>query len=145
MAECGCRILGIDSSCEDMESLLRPRSSTSIIHCPRHSESNVARLEARVKELETVLSAWHSQFGTTQLYHATDRLRAAEDRVQRLARRVRVLEEGLRRHGRHDRDCKLCRCTPLIGHMELYHTSEGHKASNCTCGFATLLTTGGVG
>mgnify|MGYP001604592635 CR=1 FL=1 len=54
-------------------------------------ESHIAVLTAQVQELQTVLKAWQSQFGTTQLTHARERLRCAEDRVPALEAQVQAL------------------------------------------------------
>ncbi len=53
---------------------------------------DVGKLERRVAELETMLGAWTSVFGTTQLTHAKDRLDAAESQVSALNRKILVLE-----------------------------------------------------
>lgn len=50
------------------------------------------------KELETILSAWHETFGTTQLTHAKDNLASKEERIRQLshsntARRVEMQQE----------------------------------------------------
>ena len=42
----------------------------------------VKELEGKLEQSETILSAWHSIFGTTQLSHASDRLKIAERAVE---------------------------------------------------------------
>lgn len=51
----------------------------------------------RIKELETVLGAWHSIFGTTQLSHAEARLNAAEDKARLEGFRAKEAESSLTR------------------------------------------------
>lgn len=43
----------------------------------------------KVKELETVLDAWYSVFGTTQLTHALARLEFAEGELEKLKRNLK--------------------------------------------------------
>jgi phage shock protein A len=47
-------------------------------------KQNCKELEERVKELECVIDAWHTIFGTTQLTHAQARLEVAESKVAKL-------------------------------------------------------------
>lgn len=55
--------------------------------------TNLKPLEDRIKELEGVLEAWHTIFGTTQLTHAKDRLDVAERELEKLKRRVPLSEK----------------------------------------------------
>jgi hypothetical protein len=58
----------------------------------------VDRRNHEVQGLTAELDAWHSAFGTTQLTHATERLRVAEFERDALAERVRELEHDLAAH-----------------------------------------------
>lgn len=46
------------------------------------------KLQQQLKESETVLSAWHSVFQTSQLSHASERLSVAERTVERLQQQL---------------------------------------------------------
>ena len=46
----------------------------------------------RIEELETILSAWHNIFSTTQLSHASERLNVAENKVIKLEAQLQQLE-----------------------------------------------------
>ncbi len=55
----------------------------------------VGELEAKIKELETVLDAWHDVFGTTQLTHAKARLDEAENFSLKKTQGVVMSEEEI--------------------------------------------------
>lgn len=47
------------------------------------AEKGLEVQKQKVKEIEIVLNAWHEIFGTTQLTHAAERLRVAEEKAHR--------------------------------------------------------------
>ena len=57
-------------------------------HIPLHNlypdNCCLCKAEEKIKELECVLSAWYTIFGTTQLTHAEDRLNSAEKELNKL-------------------------------------------------------------
>lgn len=56
----------------------------SCFHCKNVQErvaQQVKSLQEKAMALEGVIEAWHSQFGTSQLTHARERLRVAEENV----------------------------------------------------------------
>ncbi len=53
-------------------------------------EKYYASKEQRIKELECILGAWHNIFGTTQLTHADDRLRVAEEKASKISSVERI-------------------------------------------------------
>lgn len=55
-------------------------------------EHHILAERKRAEELATVLSAWHSAFGTTQLTHASDRLSRAEEDNKKKDREIERLK-----------------------------------------------------
>ena len=55
----------------------------------------VSSLRKALAEAKTVLEAWQTVFGTTQLTHAKDRLDAAEKLVEQAKRGLSLIEEEL--------------------------------------------------
>ena len=47
---------------------------------------------SKCKELETIIEAWHTAFGTTQLTHALDRLETAERKIPEMATEEEILK-----------------------------------------------------
>lgn len=62
--------------------------------CPRYAalEARCAELERERDNSKTMLEAWQSVFGTTQLTHASDRLESAERKVSALQSRCAEME-----------------------------------------------------
>jgi exonuclease VII small subunit len=60
---------------------------------------NEEKFRTKIAELETVLEAWHNIFGTTQLTHAQARLEVAEQKVERIVKKMNELERRTRLDG----------------------------------------------
>ena len=108
--------------------------------CHAVSQEALAAVTKERDELQIQLDAWQSQFQTSQLSHARERLRAAEDSVGRLTAtlatltaRLEEMRTALTRYGRHLESC----------HIKQRHddrsTCLSDMSHECTCGIVAAL------